>query len=52
MKLEKSSKVYICCGQYIATTKATSNKKITCPRCNKVLNTSVKFPSILIAKSV
>lgn len=48
--LEKATKVYTCCGQYIATTKACTDMKIKCPRCGQTLTGSLRVPSIVIVK--
>ena len=50
MKIEKINKVYSCCGQYLAPTKSVENNKIYCPRCNQLLTTPIKCPSIVIFK--
>lgn len=48
MRYIKSPKVYLCCGQYIATTDKTKSKSIVCPRCGmKPLR--VRTPYIVIA---
>lgn len=48
--LEKSTKVYLCCGQYFATTKACADTKVKCPRCGKYLTNKVILPNIVIIK--
>lgn len=48
--LEKATKVYTCCGQYIVTTKACTDSKIMCPRCGKLLTGSLRVPSVIIVK--
>jgi len=48
--LEKATKVYTCCGQYYATTKACTDSKIKCPRCGKLLSGALRVPTIQIVK--
>lgn len=48
--IEKASKVYSCCGQYFATTKACTDSKVKCPRCGQVLSGALRTPSIQIVK--
>lgn len=48
--LEQSPKIYVCCGQYIATTKACKDLRIKCPKCNKYLENPITLPKILIVK--
>lgn len=48
MKYEYAKKVYVCCGQYVIYN-GKSDKKLTCPRCGRELNT-IRLPKILIAK--
>ena len=50
MKLVKSNKLYVCCGQYIAILDSVKNEKICCPICGEVLNKSIDLPIVLIAK--
>lgn len=51
-KLEKSKKVYNCCGQLFACTNATSNDTVKCPRCGAKLVTPIAHPSIIIVKQI
>ncbi len=48
MVYEKSPKVYVCCGQYYATNKATEKRKIVCKRCGEVIKTPVVTPKIIL----
>ena len=48
MVYEKSPKVYVCCGQYYATNKATGKRKIVCKRCGEVIKTPVVTPKIIL----
>lgn len=48
MKSENANRVFSCCGQYIAVTKAAADVKIICPRCGASLNAPLKVPRILI----
>lgn len=51
MIYERSPKVFSCCGQYLVTTKATSNKTVICPRCGKKLERALELPNMIIVKS-
>lgn len=48
--IEKATKVYSCCGQYIATTKACTDNKVKCPRCGQTLKGALRVPAIMIVK--
>lgn len=50
MKYEKIKEVYACCGQYIARSSSVEKAKITCPRCERVLDAPIKCPSIVVVK--
>lgn len=52
MKLEKSKKVYSCCGQLYAHTNATISEKVKCPRCGKTLINTIDKPNIVIIKRI
>ena len=52
MKYEKSQRVFVCCGQYIALTNAIKDKQIKCPRCGNILKTPIEYPQIMIVKYV
>lgn len=54
IKYTKASKVYSCCGKYLAADKNTVNSGSTlkCPSCGRVLNNPLQVPVItLITKS-
>lgn len=52
MVYEESTKVYVCCGQYIVPTKAVENRKIVCPRCGMAQSKTCDSPKrILIVKA-
>lgn len=45
----QASKVFSCCGQYIATTKEVT--EVTCPRCGAKHKVSLQVPKVLIAST-
>lgn len=49
MQYTSSTKVYQCCGQYIATTKKTKSKTVKCPRCGRK-PLRVRTPYIVIVE--
>lgn len=50
MVYEQSEKVFNCCGQLIAITKAVSEKTIKCPRCGSILKDPISLPMVVIVK--
>lgn len=50
MKQEKATKVFNCCGEYLAVDKSCTAKTFVCPRCGKKLTVPDKYPTILIVK--
>ena len=51
MKYEKSQRVFVCCGEYIALTNAVKDKQIKCSRCGSILKKPIDCPHIVIVKS-
>ena len=50
LKINKCDRLYVCCGQYIATLESVKNENVYCPRCGSKLTNKLELPIVLIAK--